>query len=118
MSGLLVVCLCAEWCGTCRDYRPTFDALSAEFAQHRFVWIDVEDQAELAIHIDIENFPTLLIAQGEQLLFAGTMLPHIGHLRRLLLTLHTNAAPQVGKLSTDELAAFKALATTLHQEKI
>jgi thioredoxin-like negative regulator of GroEL len=117
MRGLLVACLCAEWCGTCRDYRPTFEALSTEFAQHRFVWIDVEDQAELAIHIDIENFPTLLIARGEQLLFAGTMLPHIGHLRRLLLTLDEQATPQLGKLSIAELDAFQELATTLDQEK-
>ena len=26
----LVACLCAAWCGSCRDYRATFDALSRE----------------------------------------------------------------------------------------
>ena len=25
----LIACLCAAWCGTCRDYRAGFDALRA-----------------------------------------------------------------------------------------
>ena len=28
----LVACLCAAWCGSCRDYRGTFEALAASFA--------------------------------------------------------------------------------------
>ena len=29
---LLVACLCAEWCGSCRDYRATFAALAERFS--------------------------------------------------------------------------------------
>lgn len=117
MSDLLVACLCAEWCDTCRKYRPEFEALGQEFSQHRFAWIDIEDQGDLVIDIEIENFPTLLVAQESRLLFAGTMLPHIGHLRRLLQTLDENAVPQVGELSPVELAAFHALAAQLDRGK-
>jgi thiol-disulfide isomerase/thioredoxin len=113
MSDLLVACLCAEWCDTCRKYQPGFESLGHEFSRHRFIWIDVEDQGDLVIDVEIENFPTLLVAQGDQLLFAGTMLPQIGHLRRLLQTLDEKAEPQLGELSPIELAAFRSLAAQL-----
>lgn len=85
-EGLLVICLCAEWCGTCRDYRPGFDALAAEFPDARFRWLDIEDNADEMGDLDIENFPTLLIFHGQLVLFFGTMLPHLEHLRRTLET--------------------------------
>ena len=31
---LLVACLCADWCSSCRDYRPTFDALCIPPSYH------------------------------------------------------------------------------------
>lgn len=114
MSGLLVVCLCAEWCGTCREYRPEFVALSREFPQHRFIWIDIEDEGDLVAHLDIENFPTLLVAQDDAVLFAGVMLPQIGRLRRLLQALDVDATPQLGALPADELAVFRELLVLLH----
>ena len=83
-APLLVACLCAQWCGTCRDYEPLFAALQAEFGQARFQWIDVEDQADLVDPVDVENFPTLLIARDGQPLFFGTVTPHLETLRRLI----------------------------------
>jgi thiol-disulfide isomerase/thioredoxin len=63
----LVACLCAEWCGSCRDYRATFAALAAQFAADaEFAWIDVEDDADALGDPDIDDFPTLLIARGAQ----------------------------------------------------
>ena len=88
----LVVCLCAEWCGTCRDYRPTLQTVAAELSQHAFAWIDIEDEAELAGEIDIETFPTLLILDGPQVLFYGPLLPGAEALRRLLRALDENGA--------------------------
>ena len=35
-----VVCLCAEWCGTCRDYRATFDALKLRVEGKTYVMQD------------------------------------------------------------------------------
>jgi len=81
---LLVACLCAQWCGTCREYQPLFDQLQAEFPDARFLWVDVEDEADLVDPIDVENFPTVLIARGEQPLFFGTLTPHLETLRRLV----------------------------------
>src|SRR5690606_22164003 len=83
----LVACLCAEWCGTCREYLPKFQALAQRLPTHVFVWIDVEDHAELIGDDDIEDFPTLLVQDATGIRFYGSMLPHIAHLEKLLATL-------------------------------
>ena len=71
----VIACLCAAWCDTCRAYRSSFDKLAAEHPDKRFVWIDIEDQADFIGDIDVENFPTLLIQRGENVAFFGTVLP-------------------------------------------
>ena len=86
-SPLLVAGLCAQWCGTCRDYEPLFDEQAAQFGnQTRFVWVDVEDHDEVLGAIDVENFPTLLIARGDEVLFFGVVMPHAQTLARLVRT--------------------------------
>ena len=79
-----VTCLCAEWCGTCREYRTPFFALAERFPQADFVWLDVEYDAEQVGSLEVENFPTLRIEREGQVLFFGVMLPHAEHLSRLL----------------------------------
>ena len=94
--SLLVACLCAQWCGTCRDYRPLFDQLQAEFAAAQFVWIDIEDEADLVDPVEVDNFPTLLVVADGQARFFGTLTPHIDTLRRILQTqLSAERAPSV-----------------------
>lgn len=85
-NELLVACLCAEWCGTCRDYQATFEHMRTQFPGARFVWIDVENEAELVDPIEVENFPTLLIARRDQAMFFGTVTPHMETLQRLIRT--------------------------------
>jgi thiol-disulfide isomerase/thioredoxin len=81
----LVACLCAAWCGACREYRPTFDALAARFAAVAdFAWIDVEDESDALGDPDIENFPTLLIASGDAALFYGPVTPQAQTAERLV----------------------------------
>jgi thiol-disulfide isomerase/thioredoxin len=72
----LVACLCAEWCGSCREYRAAFAELSARHGDRAdFAWIDVEDESDALGDPDIENFPTLLIAAGDGALFYGAVTP-------------------------------------------
>lgn len=82
--SLLVVCLCAEWCGVCRDYRAAFEQVQSRFPQARFLWVDVEDQADLVDPVEIDNFPTLLVAVGDAPRFLGTVLPQVATLERLI----------------------------------
>ena len=81
----LVACLCAAWCGACRDYRGTFEALAASFAgQADFTWVDVEDEADALGELDIEDFPTLFIALDDDALFLGPVTPQPGTAERLI----------------------------------
>lgn len=82
---LRVVCLCAQWCDVCRDYAALFEQASKEFgARTEFSRLDIEDEADLLDGVDIENFPTLLIARCDQVLFFGTIMPHPQTLARLV----------------------------------
>ena len=89
-SGWWVVCLCADWCGTCRDYRALFDALAPAYPGVRFVWVDIEDEADVAGDLDVETFPTLLIADGQTARFLGPLLPQAGVLSRLIESLQAD----------------------------
>jgi thioredoxin 1 len=86
---LLVACLCAQWCRTCDAYRDTLLGARASLQLHpdiatRFLWVDIEDESELIGDLDIEDFPTLLLARGDAVLFFGTILPHAQTVDRLL----------------------------------
>ena len=74
---LLVACFCAAWCRTCDAYVEVMDSLKARYAdQADFVWVDIEDQADVLDDVDVENFPTVLISNLKQVLFWGVLLPH------------------------------------------
>ena len=87
-----VWCLCAAWCRVCGEYRHAFDALAAAQPQLRWVWLDVEDEEALLGDLDVETFPTLLIADCHQARFLGPLLPQIGVLERLLSSLQQGGA--------------------------
>lgn len=92
-APLLAACLCAQWCGTCNEYAPLFEQLQTEFPGATFRWVDIEDESDLVDPIDVENFPTILIATGGQARFFGTVTPHIETLRRLIQSHLDNTGP-------------------------
>jgi thioredoxin 1 len=84
-GGWTVACLCAAWCGTCSSYRAVFEGLAARHPDKTFVWVDVEDQADVVGDLDVENFPTLLLQRGDTVAFFGTVLPDVQVAERLIL---------------------------------
>ena len=80
----IVACLCAAWCDVCTQYRPAFDALAARHPDKRFVWVDVEDQADVVGDFEVDDFPTLLIQHADTVIFFGSVLPDAGQAHRLL----------------------------------
>ncbi|WP_374362935.1 thioredoxin family protein [Pseudoduganella danionis] len=83
-EGWVVACLCAAWCGTCGSYRATFEELASRHPDKQFVWIDIEDHADVVGDLDVENFPTLLIQHEDVVAFFGTTLPDAGVAHRLI----------------------------------
>ena len=109
---LWVICLCAEWCGVCREFRPAFTALArgqssaADAAGLRFAWADVEDEAALVGDIDIDDFPNLLVMGDAGVLFQGPVAPHPQALQRLLAAVQADdARPVPHSAATLELLA-------------
>jgi len=86
-----VICLCAQWCDVCRQYRATLAQLAARFGEHMFIWLDIETHEDVLGELDIETFPTLLIACEAQVHFFGALPPHGAALARLLQTLPQQA---------------------------
>src|SRR5512133_1733678 len=87
-----VICLCAEWCGACREWRALFAQAAAMHPDLRFGWVDVEDEAAALGDVDIETFPTLLVADGGRPLFFGPIQPSGAQLTRLLANLLRDGA--------------------------
>jgi thioredoxin 1 len=111
-----VVCLCAAWCGTCQTYQDTFAQLRAALPLHRFRWVDIEDEADLVGDVDVETFPTLLVAHHGEVLFAGPVLPRLGDAQRLVeAQLQALAAGRRTPLALpdEQKAAYAALAVML-----
>ena len=88
-----VVCLCAQWCGVCRDFRSVVESMALRYPDVRFVWLDIEDQAELVGELDVETFPTLLIADAQGTRFFGAVPPQAQNLSRLLDSLPRSSLP-------------------------
>lgn len=97
----IVACLCAAWCGTCATYRATFDELAARHPDKFFLWIDIEDQADVVGDLDVENFPTLLIQHHELVAFFGTMLPDAGVAHRLLQSTSAQSDEELQQLTAN-----------------
>jgi len=108
----LVICLCAEWCGVCREYRAGFEALARDHASARFHWVDIEDAPDWPEALEVEHFPTVMIQRGPHVLFLGPTLPQHAHLVRTLESLRGLDADAARRYveASDERRAWQAAA--------
>ena len=94
-------CLCAAWCGVCRDFAPLLAQARHERPDVQLRWLDVEDEAEWLDALDVENFPTLLLAVDGRAVFLGTVTPQLGTLLTLI-----DHAPTLPALTGETAAAL------------
>ena len=104
-SPLVVLALCADWCGTCRDFRKMLDRLALARPEIVFAWADIEDDAELVGDIDVESFPTLAVFRAGQALHYGVSLPQEGLVARTIDSLAARP-PQPARDMPDAVAAL------------
>lgn len=95
---LRVVCLCAEWCSACRAWRPEWDAIAARYPALQWQWLDIEDEPDLMdeVGLDIETFPTVLIARDGKALFLSAVPPQPAFLDSLVARLSAPGAAPAG----------------------
>lgn len=107
---LLVLALCAQWCGTCREFRPVLERIARARPQLRFAWADVEDDAEWVGELEIDDFPVLLVARAGKVLHYGASLPLEAVVARLVDALERSdvasaAAPAAARQLAQRLCA-------------
>ena len=83
-ARVVVVSLCAAWCDTCGEFRAAYERIAQARPQITFVWLDIEDDAQIVGDIDVENFPTLAVYRGDTLLHFGVSLPQERAVARLV----------------------------------
>jgi hypothetical protein len=114
---LHVACLCAAWCRLCDSYGALFDAAVAEIAalgcELRAHWIDIEDEAELLGDLEVQTFPTLVVADDHSVRFAGPLEPQPQTLKRMLAAAWS--AAREGAAAVPQPAEIEAFARLLRQ---
>jgi thiol-disulfide isomerase/thioredoxin len=101
----LVACLCADWCHVCQDYRQAFDQLGREFGgAAEFVWVDIEDDEHALGAVEVDDFPTLLIARAGQICHFAAVVPNVSTGQRLVRRALAGELAPVGDASLAGLA--------------
>lgn len=104
-SPLVVLALCADWCGTCRDFQQVLQRLAEARPEIVLAWADIEDDAELVGDIDVESFPTLAVFRAGQALHYGVSLPQEGLVARMIDALAARP-PQAANAMPKEVVAL------------
>jgi thioredoxin 1 len=68
-EGTVLVDWWASWCGPCRAFAPTYEAVSEQHPDITFAKIDTEAEQGLAGAADIQSIPTLMVFRDGILLF-------------------------------------------------
>lgn len=67
-AGIWVICLCADWCHICRQMQSTLANERLLPSVVRWLWVDIEEHADLLGDLEVEIFPTYLIGRLDEVL--------------------------------------------------
>ncbi len=59
----------ADWCGHCKNFKPTWDAVSSAYKnKYNFITYDADKQREVFEKYKVDGFPTVLVKQGDNII--------------------------------------------------
>lgn len=69
-NEFVIVDFWAPWCGPCRSFAPTYEAVSEDHPDVVFAKVNTEDEQEIAGHFQIRSIPTLMIFRDKIIIFS------------------------------------------------
>lgn len=107
-NDIVIVDFWAEWCGPCKMFAPTFEAISEKHPEIVFGKVDTEVEQSLAAAAGIQSIPTLMIFRDSILLFSqpGALPPSaledlVGQVKALDMTeVHAEIAKQQSNIGS------------------
>ena len=69
-NDIVLVDFWAEWCGPCKSFAPSYEAVSQDHDDVVFGKVDTEDQQALAAAFNIRSIPTLMAFRDNVLVFS------------------------------------------------
>jgi len=70
-NDIVILDFWAEWCGPCKQFAPTFEAVSEKHPDIVFAKVNVEEQQDLAGMFQVRSIPTLVFMREKIVVFSN-----------------------------------------------
>ncbi|MFA7316668.1 MAG: thioredoxin family protein [Sulfuricella sp.] len=69
-NDIVVVDFWAPWCGPCKSFAPTYEAVSEKIPAVVIAKVNTEVEQEMAHHFQIRSIPTLMIFREQIIIYS------------------------------------------------